>query len=633
MSFGAFPLRSLAPALGLFFWGPTASAQDQPDRPADNFRFSTTSTSTAIYSGNNRDTRSGEVETLANDNYALASQRLSTLASAGPWVLGLRLDGAYFLARPDPTHIGLDLVDLRRQQGAPAPGEPSDSDYFRQKVYESGSELSNRYINWLVPAKYSVAYRTRTTQVTLGDFYAQFGRGLVLSVRKDDALASDTTIRGARLGLSTHAEKTRIRFTSLAGSANPLRMDQASGRYLGTQASGRQGFQHATEAGMPRAIDTDFAPRTDECITTATCSYAPDNLYGAQLELSPPGLKFTTQASLLTRHTILSPDIVRGAHQIVTASQTVEFPSVVDFGSLYLEGAGQERIYEGAPSQNGYALYSNLDLSAGIFGFVFEGKHYRAFYPLSAGISTARAREFNQVQYSRVPTTEPVWNTTQFENFNTCTSGGRGKLDVHLTKRASVFTWVGRYNTWAESVANEECEINPENLNRIWDLATGTEIQSHDRRSTTELSVGVRDDTTERNLGTEKNPTFVFYREAYVRYDALFHVSGPYSIQFVGWHRVQNQTLGGPEDPWALGQTLTALDVARFGNIAFGFDYDTDPRTPDLYFNGQFTYRISSGNSLGLFVGQRRGAQRCVAGVCRVFPPFEGARLDLTLLL
>ena len=29
------------------------------------------------------------------------------------------------------------------------------------------------------------------------------------------------------------------------------------------------------------------------------------------------------------------------------------------------------------------------------------------------------------------------------------------------------------------------------------------------------------------------------------------------------------------------------------------------------------------------FVGQQRGAIRCVSGVCRQFPPFEGARLEL----
>jgi hypothetical protein len=52
---------------------------------------------------------------------------------------------------------------------------------------------------------------------------------------------------------------------------------------------------------------------------------------------------------------------------------------------------------------------------------------------------------------------------------------------------------------------------------------------------------------------------------------------------------------------------------------------------PPTYVNGQLGYRLSSDSSLSLFVGQRRGALRCVGGVCRVFPPFEGAALDLTL--
>jgi hypothetical protein len=34
-------------------------------------------------------------------------------------------------------------------------------------------------------------------------------------------------------------------------------------------------------------------------------------------------------------------------------------------------------------------------------------------------------------------------------------------------------------------------------------------------------------------------------------------------------------------------------------------------------------------NAVNLFVGQRRAAIRCVSGVCRLFPPFEGARLEL----
>jgi hypothetical protein len=35
-------------------------------------------------------------------------------------------------------------------------------------------------------------------------------------------------------------------------------------------------------------------------------------------------------------------------------------------------------------------------------------------------------------------------------------------------------------------------------------------------------------------------------------------------------------------------------------------------------------------DTVNLFVGQRRGGIRCVSGVCRPFPPFEGVKLELS---
>ena len=76
-----------------------------------------------------------------------------------------------------------------------------------------------------------------------------------------------------------------------------------------------------------------------------------------------------------------------------------------------------------------------------------------------------------------------------------------------------------------------------------------------------------------------------------------------------------------------------------------GYEYQTkqgcEPGNPDKdvchYFNGGLQFRSSSWESslakvfdtVSVFVGQRRGAIRCVSGVCRLFPPFEGARLEV----
>ena len=89
--------------------------------------------------------------------------------------------------------------------------------------------------------------------------------------------------------------------------------------------------------------------------------------------------------------------------------------------------------------------------------------------------------------------------------------------------------------------------------------------------------------------------------------------------------------MGGPAEPWFEGQHLTGIDWAPHLSVAFGVEYSSNPAVPATYFNGQAVYKITTASSIGVFVGQRRGALRCVGGVCRVFPPFEGARLDATV--
>jgi hypothetical protein len=220
------------------------------------------------------------------------------------------------------------------------------------------------------------------------------------------------------------------------------------------------------------------------------------------------------------------------------------------------------------------------------------------------------------------------------EGFNTCVTGGRAKGDVEVGKDEDLYAWIGHYWTWAESVTNEHCEIADENLNRVWDFATGLEITSQQRKSRHNAMVGARIDETDRVINNAQGgETNVFYEEVYVRYDLMRHLTGPFSLQFQGWHRRRYQVLGGPEDAWFEGQHLTGVEWAPHLSTAFGIEYDTrpGPGTPDTYFNGQVAWRFTSDTSVALFVGQRRGSLRCVGGVCRVFPPFEGARLDATL--
>jgi len=486
----------------------------------------------------------------------------------------------------------------------------------------------------MYPAKYYFTYTSPTVELGVGDVYAAFGRGLVLTLRKLDELASDTTLRGARATFRLRGKQLSLRATALAGSLNPLRIDPASGRYLGVDSSVTPGFLTVTEAGMPRAIATDFVPDTGDCKTFGTCSYAPDRIFGGQAELSHKSAKLAIQASHLLRSTPLSNDVVRSADRITTGSASFELADLAGHGGAYLEVAVQD-LHHADPSTPklalGQAVYLSLNYLAGPLTLLFEGKHYRRFFPLLANVSTLRAREFSLLAASAPPTTEALFIDTAYEGFNTCVTGGRLRGDVALSRIVSVYSWAGYYETFAETVANESCEVSKETRNRVLDTAVGVELRSRDRRSKMDISFGSRVDNADRELPSDQGPTNIFYREVYTRHQGTWFLGGPFSLELQGWHRRRHQTLGGPGEPWSEGDELVGFDYAPHWSVAAGFSYSSNPAVPPTYVNGQLGYRISSDSSLSLFVGQRRGALRCVGGVCRVFPPFEGASLDLTL--
>jgi len=77
--------------------------------------------------------------------------RLDALLRDGRWTAGLRIDSAVYWSRPMPYDPGAAL--------------------FHDAVY---------------PAKVWLTYSARGLEITAGDSYVQFGRGLTLSMRKID---------------------------------------------------------------------------------------------------------------------------------------------------------------------------------------------------------------------------------------------------------------------------------------------------------------------------------------------------------------------------------------------------------------------------------------------------------------
>ena len=580
--------------------------------------------SSVYYNFDNRDSKPNQVATRANDNFGLVYNRLSAQATAGSLSLGVRVDNVWFYTSPNATQLALDLTRDAQPSDPPA--------YFRSKLGEAGLELSNRFIDWMYPAKYYLTYSRPGLEATLGDASAQLGRGIVLSVRKRDELGSDTTIRGARLSISSRGA-LRVKVTALGGELNPLRFDEASGRYLGV-LDGGDALGTVTEAGMPRAIRTDFAPLTGDCRTSATCGYAPDRIVAGQVELAGERWKLGSQGSALFRAAPLSEDVLRSAQRIVTLSQSLELARALPDLSLYGELAFQQlgQRTHATRFDPGYGLYLSAAYTPKNVALTLEGRHYRRLFPLAANVKLARAREFSSLSYNQVPTTELEDNDTEYEGMNTCVTGARLRSDVSLRSGVRALGSFAHYLTYAESGANEACVITAQQLNRVFDFSSGFAVDSSDRKRHLELVLGGRLDSSERELTlAQGSSSHLFYSEGYLRHQLELPLAGDFSFSLSGRHRRRAQAEGGPGAPWSEGEEVLGVEWAEHSSLGLGAEYDTRAGVPHRYFNIEISHRPTPSSRIALFAGQRRGALRCVGGICRLYPPFEGVRLDLAL--
>ena len=167
------------------------------------------------------------------------------------------------------------------------------------------------------------------------------------------------------------------------------------------------------------------------------------------------------------------------------------------------------------------------------------------------------------------------------------------------------------------------------NQTYVWDGVSGVEWFFDDRLSHLFASTGARDDTLASGDA--------YYRELHAEYAFTKHVSGPYSVELSGRHRLrreeaQNLRLpSGLAQPWHEGENYTALKVSPKWVLSQDVEYTTYVGLPTYYFNGSARYKFRSDSSVVVFVGEQRGGLRCVGGICKVFPPFEGVRVELTL--
>lgn len=561
-----------------------------------------------------------EGENPLDQGYGSVINRLNVQLKYTNWTLGLRLDGSFYWSRPENREYA-DNAELRR----------------------AISDGASRYRDSIYPAKVWLTYKTPIVEATVGDAYVQFGRGLTLSMRKLDELGVDTTVRGAKFTI----QQDPFAATVVAGFANPTRVDDGTGRALflpkpqiddplqpqPVYGSDRiVGAEILAGRGSPLVLGVR-AVRFTRC---APYKYRDDGSVDPGTLDTPFGscAGVDTDAWLRSLPGGLSPTL--RSSEMTMVGQSLEFPDLWGHGTLYVEGVVQRREGESERSSNteGNAVYGALTLSFGAVTNTLEVKSYRNFYPVAAGVNSSRAVAFSALSYSVVPTAEPITQDSMFGFFNSCVNGGRDRLDFRISQPLLLYTTFGFYQTKNE-VAGGGCDkygkslslVEDETTNNVFDGSVGTEFRFDDNRSWIFASGGARDDHTVAGA--------LFYQEGHVEYDVTKYIDGPFSVEVAGTHRLRRQEgenlRDAGEAPWRQGENYTSLKIAPKWVFSQGVEYTTLLGQPTYYFNGSVFYRLTSDSNLRIFGGQQRGGLKCVSGICRVFPPFEGVRAELTV--
>ena len=561
--------------------------------------------------------------------------RVNTALRWDHWTAGLRLDSAVYALRPADSSF------------ADYPTTGANGSNPRQAAQNQvGFDEQSSYKNSIYPAKLWATYSASGFEVSAGDSYAQFGRGLTLSMRKVDELGIDTTIRGIKVQVT----KDPFSVTAVAGFTNPSRVDEATGRALWVTSDLAPGTPAAPLYGSDRLVGLDLQAGRGLPLTLSThvvrfSRCAPYHYDGQNIETSfasdPTTVAFGTCNASDTDLWLASLNSVpRGlqARDITMAGQSIEVPSLWGHGTLYVEAAVQQRESD-IPGQttnlNGNAVYGALSFDVGPVSTTLEVKSNRNFYTVAASVAS-QAPEFAIVAYSFLPPAES-FNMLDAEgtgDFNACVEGGRLREDVNVTSNLLVYGQ-GVFAYSLTEAPNGQCDQlghtkTPNGIaaatvqDVVWDGVLGFEYSFDDRLSHVFASAGARDDT--RATGDYQ------YREQHLEYSFAKYLHGPWSIEIQGRHRHREERVfNGDNGWWSEGEDYVALRMAPKWVFTEGFEYTTLLGQPRTYVNTAVLYKFTSSSNFRVFVGEQRGAFRCASGLCRFFPAFEGARAELTL--
>jgi|GEM_PF-212775 len=332
-----------------------------------------------------------------------------------------------------------------------------------------------------------------------------------------------------------------------------------------------------------------------------------DKVVGGSLGWRKPGLgTFRVQGVSAE----LEPGSEFGNHRVDQGSVGLEVPDIGGMAEIYGEFSLIRRwIYDAEAPVNGHGLYVGSKLRLGKFSLLLEMKDYK---------------ELN-FEYSRPPLLESEELdilADQFDLDRTDVSGYSARLDYYAP--ASETLMYAKFLRVDDSPEDHR-QYGPYDRD-IGHVLVGVEKKFANGGYLHGLAGWRWEDATSIAFMSTNGRTF------HHQLNANWPLGRGWSLEGDWKHKI----FDGQDYDYSEIRSGLSLHRSPHWVLSALYERTTDPAVVFLagrknWWAGQLEVRFAGGHSLRLFVGATKGSMKCAGGVCRLFPPFEGVRLEAFL--
>lgn len=417
----------------------------------------------------------------------------------------------------------------------------------------------------------SASYADRNIDLTLGDFYVTLGRGLLLAIRKVGDVGVDNKLRGA----NGKARLGDLTLNAFGGFVNLKNFEQGTG------------------------FNFDNG---NDLIVGGRAEYG----FGKYLKLGGHGVLMRNDESRPRQAEI------RGA------GATVELPRPVSWAKLYAEIAVMERDIKdpGQPvsTDDTLAAYMSANIFAGPVTVLIEGKHYDnlpLIVPDLVAQSTTGNPTIDARQSINLYIAQPTAERPQLILLtNQTVTGGRVRVDYRVNGDIVPFLAAGHYHDETAKRLSGEGATDATAVygggTFRWEGGTAT-----------------------GNAGYRGQFGGLKRIDIHLFADAEQHLWDDYAAELY----VNALKATQDNEDWLEGRVAASIKAGRTWGATLAYEFYT--RTPGLfrqhYFSLAGNWQFSERGLIRALVGGERAGLKCTGGVCRFFPGFEGARVELDL--